>query len=588
MAQETIKFKIDGEEIVANKGEMILQAAKKSKSSFDIPYYCYHEELPIVAQCRICQVEIKGRPKLATACSTPAEDGMEVFTQTQPVKHARAGVMEMFLLNHPLDCPICDKGGECKLQIYTMRYHKSGSSFGDEKVRRIKHKHMGRVVFDAERCIMCTRCTRFDAEVFGTPQIGVMGRGENLTIDTFDGGDVTHNFSGNFSDLCPVGAWTTTDYRFKARPWELTEIESTCSVCSNGCQSSYWHMNNKIERMISAKHPTINRTWICDKGRGGYHLYNDILHRFKNPIVRRSSETFEEISWIEAIREARGYLQTTDSVEIITTNLITNEGASALSNLASFFKTKINGGEQSQVLKNWKQIVSSGLAQKESAILTTAKRIVIIDEDIWETTPIFAMLLNRRMRNGELNIEKLSSLDQLKASPETLLILGEKTLREKSLTNSLNKLKELGVKEILPLFDGKWGSNPRGLLNSNIAPFGKEVEEEALKNTKVALIMGANTTFDKGLSQEFLNQLSKLERLILLDHVTSPIAEIADLILPINSFVMSSGTTTIFDNQKQNVIQILQSTENLRSIEEIASDLTSHYYEEDKKEDLRS
>lgn len=588
MSQERVKFQIDGEEVIANKGDMILQAAKKTKRNFDIPYYCYHEELPIVAQCRICQVEIKGRPKLATACSTLAEDGIEVFTQTQPVKDARAGVMEMFLLNHPLDCPICDKGGECKLQIYTMRYHKSGSSFGDEKLRRVKHKHMGRVVFDAERCIMCTRCTRFDSEVYGTPQIGVMDRGENLVIDTFDGGDVTHNFSGNFSDLCPVGAWTTTDYRFKARPWELAEIESLCSVCSNGCQSSYWHMNNKIERMISAKHPTINRTWICDKGRGGYHLYNDTLHRFKNPIVRRSSDTFEEISWPEAIREARGYLQAKDSPTILTTNLITNEELSALINLSSFFKAKINGSEQSQIIKNWKEIVSSDLYQKESAIQTKAKRIVILDKDIWETTPIFAMLINRRMRNGEVSIEKLQSLDQLKASPETLLILGEKTLRDKTFSNNIKRIKELGVKEVLPIFDGKWGVNPRGLLNLNITPFGCEVEEEALDNTKVALVHASTANFDKGFSDDFLNRLSKLERLILLDHVTSPVAEMADLILPINSFLMSSGTTTIFDNQKQNVIQVLQATESLRSIEEIASDLTSHYYEEDMKNEMRS
>ena len=198
------------------------------------------------------------------------------------------------------------------------------------------------------------------------------------------------------------------------------------------------------------------------------------------------------------------------------------------------------------------------------------------------------MLIHKRMRNGEVKVEKISSIDHLKHSPETLLILGEKSLGDKSLSSRLTKFKELGVKEILPVFDGKWGANPRGLLNLNITPFGSEVEEDGLRNSEVALIQCASANFDKGFSGNFLNKLSKLDKLILVDHVTSPVAEIADLILPITSFIMSSGTITIFDGLQQNVIQILQPTEGLRSIEEIASDLTSHYYEEDVKEGIRA
>jgi NADH-quinone oxidoreductase subunit G len=270
-------LKIDGVEITTAGPTTILEAAKSA--GIEIPYYCYHPGLSVVGQCRMCQVEVEKMPKLATACNTPAAEGMVVSTNSPRVEKARRAVLEFYLLNHPLDCPICDRGGECPLQNYTMQYGPGESRSAEEKVHRAKHEILGpHIVFDAERCILCTRCVRFCHEVPKTGELGVFSRGDRSEINLFPGRVLDNAYSGNVIDLCPVGALTSREYRFQSRPWDLVQhAESICPLCSNGCNVildvRHRQKGEELLRIRPRENQAVNRWWMCDEGRFtfGYH-----------------------------------------------------------------------------------------------------------------------------------------------------------------------------------------------------------------------------------------------------------------------------------------------------------------------------
>ncbi len=270
---------IDGKEIEVPGSTTILQAAQMA--GIEIPHYCYHPGLSVVGQCRMCQVEVEKMPKLAIACSTPVADGMVVSTRSAKVEKARKAVLEFYLLNHPLDCPVCDKGGECPLQDYTLRYGPGESRFTDDKVQRTKHRVLGpHIIFDAERCILCTRCIRFCHEVPQTGELGVFSRGDRSEINVFPGKVLDNPYSGNVIDLCPVGALTSRQYRFQSRPWDLVRhTESVCPLCSNGCNVilDVRHRQNGAEllRIRPRENPAVNRWWMCDEGRFTFGALQD-------------------------------------------------------------------------------------------------------------------------------------------------------------------------------------------------------------------------------------------------------------------------------------------------------------------------
>ena len=230
---------------------MLVDAAKLG--DVEIPYFCYEPKLgnPVGA-CRMCLVEIEGIPKLQTSCSTPVKDGMVVHTQTERVRHAQNAVVEFLLVNHPLDCPVCDKGGECPLQDQTLAYGPGESRFVEEKRHFEKPIPISELVLlDRERCIQCSRCTRFADEVAGEAQIDFIGRGEQLEVNTFPELPFTSYFSGNTVQICPVGALTAAPYRFAARPWDLDQVESTCTVCAFGCRAAVQSSSNRVTRLLA-------------------------------------------------------------------------------------------------------------------------------------------------------------------------------------------------------------------------------------------------------------------------------------------------------------------------------------------------
>ena len=268
------KFYLDDKEIKFQKGDDILKAALKSKKF--IPHYCAHEGLSRVATCRMCMVEVisangKAIPKLQTACSTPAEEGMKVITENKRVKEAREAVLEFLLINHPLDCPICDQSGECELQDFYFKYGRGKSLVQHEK-RVYGWRDIGSFLqLERNRCIHCTRCVRFTQEVTGTHEMGVFGRNYQLSVDTFIDYPLSDNFQGNLADICPVGAITTKDFRFKNRVWMQKQTPSICNGCSTGCNIQVCHYQGQVFRFIPRENMEVNKWWMCDHGRLSFH-----------------------------------------------------------------------------------------------------------------------------------------------------------------------------------------------------------------------------------------------------------------------------------------------------------------------------
>jgi NADH-quinone oxidoreductase subunit G len=269
------KFKLNGEEVEFEDGELVIEAA--ARAGVSIPHYCYHPDLSSPANCRMCLVEMEGAPKLIPSCQWPCNEKMEIRTETPQVKAAQADVMEYLLVNHPLDCPICDQAGECKLQQYAFLFGPSSSSAEEEKVQLEKRKVVGpHVVLDQERCISCTRCVRFCEEVTGTGELAMSHRGHHSCVDAAEGKELTaRGYSGNVVDMCPVGALTNRDFRFQSRVWYLQAQDTTCTLCSRGCNmTTDWRGERgrrpEVKRGRARRNPGVNASWICDEGRFGY------------------------------------------------------------------------------------------------------------------------------------------------------------------------------------------------------------------------------------------------------------------------------------------------------------------------------
>jgi NADH-quinone oxidoreductase subunit G len=329
---DLVTLTIDGVKVSVSKGMLIVDAAKRIEN--DIPVFCYHPKLTPVGMCRMCLVEVgrvqrdratgqialddKGQPKVAfgpkleTACTTPVEEGMVIVGASAKVKEARDDILEFLLTSHPLDCPVCDKGGECPLQDLTMRYGPGGSRFiFDEKVHLDKHVPLGEpdealIFLDRERCIQCARCTRFQEEVADDPVIGFYERGRKLEIVTFSDPGFDSKWSGNTTDICPVGALTTRDFRFGARPWEMIPAASLCPHCPVGCNITFSTRREAaaggahvIKRVLPRQNEAVNEIWMCDKGRFGHHFVES-PDRLKTPLVRKNGELVEA-TWDEAL-----------------------------------------------------------------------------------------------------------------------------------------------------------------------------------------------------------------------------------------------------------------------------------------------
>ncbi len=298
MAEKKVKILIDGIEVEAPVGYNVIQAAELV--GIEIPHFCYHPALSVSGNCRMCliELELNGRkfPKLQAACATKVQEGMVVYTNTEKVQEARKGVLELTLINHPVDCPICDQAGECRLQDYYFTYSLQPSRFNFEKVHKPKRVDIGpRLILDAERCILCTRCVRFLKEYTGTEELGIFNRGDRSEVGLYDGKVVDNPYSMNLADLCPVGAITTKDFRFKSRVWFLKSTPSVCPGCERGCNIYIDTKDNYIMRIRPRENAQVNGYFMCDDGRLLYHRYYK-KSRLTDPMSKIEGD-LKVISW---------------------------------------------------------------------------------------------------------------------------------------------------------------------------------------------------------------------------------------------------------------------------------------------------
>src|ERR1700730_1486550 len=297
-----VGISIDGRSVRVPKGTLVTDAA--TELGIHIPIYCSHPKMEPVAVCRMCLVHVEKMPKLQPACATYVAEGMVVDTQRADVTKTREGVLEFLLLNHPLDCPVCDRGGECDLQDFAFRYGPPASRFPiTDKVHANKAVVLSdRLELDQERCILCWRCTRYYEEITGEKELVLVERGVHTTINTFEGQQLHSDFQGNLPEICPVGALTHRQYRFKARPWDLQRTKSVCPECSYGCNINVDTRDFEVRRFASRDNPLVEDMWLCDRGRYSAESWNNV-ERIRRPVVRRDG-TVRDVSVSEAIAAA--------------------------------------------------------------------------------------------------------------------------------------------------------------------------------------------------------------------------------------------------------------------------------------------
>ena len=323
-------LKVDEKEIEVPQGTTVIEAAKKA--GVFIPHYCYHPGLSIAGNCRMCLVEIEKAPKLQISCNTPVAEGMVVHTKNERVKNAQQAVLEFLLINHPLDCPVCDQSGECELQNYYMNYGLYESRLMENKVKKPKAVPVGpTVMLDAERCVLCSRCVRFCDEITGTNELGIINRGDHTEITIAPDTELNNKYSGNVVDICPVGALTDRDFRFKCRVWFLETSPSVCPGCSMGCnieihwnkQRPYQTPEERVMRIKPRFNEAVNKWWVCDEGRYGYHFIDK--DRILRPIKKVDGRLLQETSWDEAIEQVALLLSQSKGAGVIASTNLTNE-----------------------------------------------------------------------------------------------------------------------------------------------------------------------------------------------------------------------------------------------------------------------
>ena len=413
-APTTVSVTVDGRTIEATKGELVIDAAERN--GIYIPRFCYHPRMRPVGMCRMCIVEIDtGRgPALQPSCMIECSDGMSVATESEVTRKAQEGVLEFLLVNHPLDCPVCDKGGECPLQDQTMSYGPGESRFVEEKRHFEKPIPVSELVLlDRERCILCDRCTRFADEVAGDPLISFMDRGNQTQVNTFPDHPFASYFSGNTVQICPVGALTATAYRFKARPWDLEEVESTCTSCSVGCRVVVQSSRNRVVRYLGVDVDAVNWSWMCDKGRFDFEAVNS-EERLGHPLVRDEGLLLKPATWNDAYRRAAGAIQ--QGIDRSGPGGFAVIGGSRLTNESQYAWTKLAKGVlgsdhvDAQLGDGLPAEVVLGLPRATiDEACAPGGTVLILGADAKEELPVLFLRLRHAVKNDGVKVVELAS-----------------------------------------------------------------------------------------------------------------------------------------------------------------------------------
>ncbi|MEM1089958.1 MAG: NADH-quinone oxidoreductase subunit NuoG [Pseudomonadota bacterium] len=407
VATDTVTIEIDGVEMEAPKGSMIIEAA--DKAGITIPRFCYHEKLSIAANCRMCLVDVEKAPKPLPACATPVMDGMKVYTESKRAQSAQQNVMEFLLINHPLDCPICDQGGECELQDVSMGFGRSASRFTERK-RVVKDEDLGSLIStEMTRCIHCTRCVRFLDEISGTNELGGIGRGDRTFISTFIERSIDSELSGNIIDLCPVGALTNKPFRFTARSWELRAKPSIANFDCVGSNLHYHARRGKILRSVPRDNEAVNESWLSDRDRWGFHgLEGD--DRITAPMLRRDGQ-WQDVSWREALDVAADKLKSAGTSGFLLSPNASNEELYLAQKLARGLGShNVDHRLRERDLSDQATLgTAPGLGQS-LAELADSDAVFLVGANVRHEQPLIGHRVRQAWRSGA-NIYSLSSRD---------------------------------------------------------------------------------------------------------------------------------------------------------------------------------
>ncbi len=566
---------IDGQELAAPKGSMIIQAA--DKAGIPIPRFCYHEKLPIAANCRMCLVEVEKMPKPAPACATPVMDGMKIATRSDKALKSQRNVMEFLLINHPLDCPICDQGGECELQDLSLGYGRSVSRFQERK-RVVPDEDIGPLVAtEMTRCIQCTRCVRFTADVAGTYELGGMYRGENLQIGTYDGKPLTTEISGNVIDVCPVGALTNKVFQFRARPWELIARESVGFHDAMGSNMFYHSRRGEVLRAVPRENEAVNECWLSDRDRYSHQgLYAD--DRAVKPLKKVDGE-WREVSWAEALAAAADILRANrgDSLGVLAHPAVSNEEGGLLAKLAAGLGT----GNLDHRINN--RDFSDGAVAEPFALplaeIEQADVIVLFGTNIRHELPLLHQRIRKAVRKGA-RVHVVNPVDfdfafslagkQIVAPSQLGEALNGAALRDAATSANRAVVIVGGIVENHPqaatlraaagdfaaatgasLCRIPQGANAVGLARHGVLPSGRDVAGMFAEPRNAYVIYGIEPGLDFADTPAATKALVSAKVVAFSHFACKSTRDVADVILPIGALPEIEGTLTNLDGRDQ-------------------------------------
>jgi NADH-quinone oxidoreductase subunit G len=557
---EMVKLTMNGREITAEKGTLLIEAARQN--GIEIPSFCYYEGLTLQAACRMCLVEVEKTPKLQVGCTLPVAEGMVVHTESDQVKSARKGTLEFLLTNHPLDCPVCDKGGECELQDMVFRYGAGESRFTERKIHTPEQQWSPVVYFDAPRCILCYRCVRACDEGMGVKALGVSNRGAISEIVPNHHDHLECDECGACIDICPVGALTSGTYRYQTRPWEMNHVGTICTHCADGCRTTLGVRNDKIIRGNNRDRSGVNGEFLCVKGR---YAFDFVEHpeRLQSPMLR-AGDQFEPISWVQALEIVAKKFSAAKKFGVIGSNHTTNE--------ENYFLAKMAGqGLQTENIDHHRTgdlaTLFDALSGKNQALATTAdlynaKAILVVGADLSQQHPFLAYQARANFRHhaahiyavttgpvredhqaaASVRVEKgreiagVESLrDKLKSEPELIIVFGD-ALQGDAVRKLVAFGDSLGVPvKYVCLVDY---SNSRGAFDMGVVPKngGLSLQQMLAADLDVLWVVGANPLKNATMTAKSF--------VVVQDLFMTETAKHADLVLPAASAYEKTGTVT--------------------------------------------
>ena len=570
MSDDIVNIEVDGKPVEARRGQMVIEVTDGVGAY--VPRFCYHDKLSIAANCRMCLVDIEGAPKPIPACAQPIAEGMKVFTKSPRAIAAQKATMEFLLINHPLDCPICDQGGECELQDLAMGYGRDVSRYNDGK-RVVKDKDIGPLVStDMTRCIHCTRCVRFGEEIQGKPQLGTTARGENVVISTYVEQNIDHELSANIIDLCPVGALNNKPYRYSARAWEMVQ---RATVSPHDCVGSnlYAHvLRGTVKRIVPRENESINEAWISDRDRFSYEaIYSD--DRLASPRIKENGE-WRDIDWEDALSKAAGVLNEAKSAGFIVSPSATVEEGYLLSRLAKHLGTDhIDHRVERRDFSDQANDPAYPHLGCSIAEIENQDAIFVIGSNVRAEAPIIAHRIRKaalggakvsmassreheyffdveHYLSGSGLVELLSGdgidavVDSLKSADNSLILLGNIAGRHAASAAVRSLAAEIAEKTGSKLGTLSPGANSAGLCLAGVLPGGDAHVGAILDESHDAVVLlNVEPDADIHSTEDPVAKLAKQGYVVALTpYVSDGLLEAADLLLPVGTFAESSGT----------------------------------------------